>query len=210
MMGSSLLSWKKALNADLIESGSFTFKEQQITHIVVPIEEPPDINIPENDDIDPQICEQYKLSSSSSEYNTICENCSNFNECFDIHCKISDLYPIDFVIKFENTKIFMMVDNVFWHGLGRNLDELFKSEDGEDILVASILMNDVRFAQYCEKNKKTLIRFVDTDVEDFIKGKIDRLEPYISYGDEKLINRFVKNINKSKGKAVKLKEIEIE
>lgn len=117
----------------------------------------------------------------------------------DLHCNVGSLeYNIDFVMNFDNQEILIMIDDVFWHGLTRNVDELSKSIDEVDQLIFEVMKRDFIFNKYCEDNKKNLIRFVAQDYFGWMSGCGDDIMPFYSCGSKKIINKYVKFLNASR------------
>jgi len=172
------LSWKYKLRHDMLQVTSISDIRQQS-------------NIYNDLDIE----KQYECVDETPDSNIV----------FDTHCDVSTLnYNIDFVENFDGNEIYVMYDDIFWHGLTRDINEISQSKDDVDQLIYEVIKRDFLFNTWCEENNKNLVRFVVQNYHAFIDGDDQELQYFYGCGDKKLISKYIKYINKSRNKKIKL------
>lgn len=129
-----------------------------------------------------------------------CKKCEQYNSCFDQHCSFSDdRYYIDYSIpeKIVGTELFIMIDDIFWHGLSHPEEILKNPETDIDLLISQIFSRDKFFNEHCLKNKIPLIRFSSREVSLFLMNRTDSIIPYFISGSKIKTKKFISLLGSS-------------
>ena len=164
------ISWTKNLNADLTS-------EQQPTII----EPPSTIEL------------SYVFCGKEGTIEQ-CKKCLQYESCFDQHCSIADdRYYIDYSISesIVGTELFVMIDDIFWHGLSHPIELIENPETDVDFLISQIYTRDKFFNEHCIKNKVPLIRFSSRAVSLFLMNRSDSIVPHFTSGSKVKVKKFI-------------------
>jgi hypothetical protein len=104
----------------------------------------------------------YKTSKPEEQiYNFLCEKYGADNV---VRQAIVKQWPIDFYVK--TIDVYVQIDGIYWHGIGRTKEELLNSESSRDKIIFRKKLTDEEQIIWFEKHHMKLIRITDKQIKN--------------------------------------------
>jgi hypothetical protein len=101
---------------------------------------------------------------------------------------------VDFLVKTDkNEEVIILVDS-YWHGLGRDEEEIKQFKTPRDRTIYKTLLKDRSFNEWVLNNGQHVLRFSDIDIKCCTKNK-QLLNSFFSCCDDKLNSEIINKLN---------------